>query len=434
MGPGPLLRIHGVISDSSDVDVYCLNVLDPGGFSATVVGAAGFDTQLFLFSLGGGCPVPPCPPAGTGVVHDDDTPPGGIFQSTITAAFVPGVGPYALAISAYDRDPVDPGGQPIWNAAPVNAEHAPDGPGAAGLCAGWTDSGESSGEYWILLSGCAAWDPSPQPGAWYEAGDAPDSVPGQTTDGTGAITNVFGELSDGTDVDVYCISVTDPGAFSATTSGGVETDTELSLFSPAGAGIAFDDDDPTAATLFSRLTGGFVPGAGSYHLAVSRFERSAAGLGGGRMWERIPVNVERAADGPGPPPLTGWTGSGAAGGYYGVRLTGAEFCNGTTAVPEAPPVARARLDVRPNPVTASSQIRYWLPESGPVRVRIFDIGGRLVRTLVSERQPSGEHSVSWDGRDRDGLRVPAGIYTVRMDSAAHFPPQSLVHRKIVVMN
>jgi flagellar hook assembly protein FlgD len=56
--------------------------------------------------------------------------------------------------------------------------------------------------------------------------------------------------------------------------------------------------------------------------------------------------------------------------------------------------------------------------AGPVRVQIFDIRGRLVRTLHDRTWiPAGYHPVPIDGRTGDGARMPSGIYLYRVESA-----------------
>ncbi|MCK5620424.1 MAG: T9SS type A sorting domain-containing protein, partial [Candidatus Krumholzibacteria bacterium] len=47
-------------------------------------------------------------------------------------------------------------------------------------------------------------------------------------------------------------------------------------------------------------------------------------------------------------------------------------------------------------------------------LEIFDVRGRHVRTLVAGRQPAGEMSVVWDGRDYRGVSVSTGVYFVRL--------------------
>jgi len=66
-----------------------------------------------------------------------------------------------------------------------------------------------------------------------------------------------------------------------------------------------------------------------------------------------------------------------------------------------------------NPFRGSSQIRYRLGEDTSVLLEVYDIRGRLVGTLVDGTETPGEHTVSWDGRDRSGRTVGSGIYYLR---------------------
>jgi len=76
-----------------------------------------------------------------------------------------------------------------------------------------------------------------------------------------------------------------------------------------------------------------------------------------------------------------------------------------------------RLDAPyPNPFNPSTTIRFELAGRSPVRVRIFDARGRMVRDLVDEEYPAGRHDVAWDGRDDRGGRVPSGIYFVHFEA------------------
>jgi hypothetical protein len=71
----------------------------------------------------------------------------------------------------------------------------------------------------------------------------------------------------------------------------------------------------------------------------------------------------------------------------------------------------------PNPLRASTTLRFTLPEAGPGRLEIFDIAGRLVRRLVDRPLPGGAHSVTWNRCDDTGNRVAAGVYMARIDAA-----------------
>jgi hypothetical protein len=69
----------------------------------------------------------------------------------------------------------------------------------------------------------------------------------------------------------------------------------------------------------------------------------------------------------------------------------------------------------PNPFNPRTLIRYDVPEGGGnVTIRIYDVGGRLVRTLVDALQSPGEKWVAWHGRDDRGAGVSTGVYFYRM--------------------
>ena len=74
----------------------------------------------------------------------------------------------------------------------------------------------------------------------------------------------------------------------------------------------------------------------------------------------------------------------------------------------------ALLSPRPNPFNPQTEIRYSMAAAGRVKMVIYDVRGRLVRTLVSEHQSAGLHSALWMGRDDRGSRVASGAYFLRM--------------------
>ncbi len=78
--------------------------------------------------------------------------------------------------------------------------------------------------------------------------------------------------------------------------------------------------------------------------------------------------------------------------------------------PEAPAHVLALSQNLPNPAGPRTGITYRLPRGGAVGLRIFDVDGRLVRTLVDGPQPAGVWNVVWDGRDHNARPVPSGVY------------------------
>jgi hypothetical protein len=68
----------------------------------------------------------------------------------------------------------------------------------------------------------------------------------------------------------------------------------------------------------------------------------------------------------------------------------------------------------PNPFNPETTISFFLPRETWIDLSIFDVRGKLVRTLKSERFPGGIHEVTWDGRDSEGTGVGSGLYFCRM--------------------
>jgi photosystem II stability/assembly factor-like uncharacterized protein len=70
----------------------------------------------------------------------------------------------------------------------------------------------------------------------------------------------------------------------------------------------------------------------------------------------------------------------------------------------------------PNPFNSSTRIDYYLPAAGDVMIKIFNVRGQLVRTLVSQTKASGHHSAVWDGRSDKGGMVSSGMYIYQIQS------------------
>lgn len=71
----------------------------------------------------------------------------------------------------------------------------------------------------------------------------------------------------------------------------------------------------------------------------------------------------------------------------------------------------------PNPFNSNTQIQYNLPQLANVNLRVFDILGREVATLVSgEMQSLGQHVVNWNGRNNAGIGVATGTYVYRIEA------------------
>ena len=80
----------------------------------------------------------------------------------------------------------------------------------------------------------------------------------------------------------------------------------------------------------------------------------------------------------------------------------------------------------PNPFRARTALRFALPRPAHARVRVFDVSGRLVSTLVDERLEAGRHESVWDGHDQAGNRVASGVYFVRMQAEGYGATRKVV--------
>jgi len=68
----------------------------------------------------------------------------------------------------------------------------------------------------------------------------------------------------------------------------------------------------------------------------------------------------------------------------------------------------------PNPFNPRTKISFVLPVAGEATLGIYDVDGRLVRTLAGGWLEAGERTVTWDGDDDRGGRVASGLYFCRL--------------------
>ncbi len=71
----------------------------------------------------------------------------------------------------------------------------------------------------------------------------------------------------------------------------------------------------------------------------------------------------------------------------------------------------------PNPFNPSTEIRFDLPQATHTELKVYNIRGQVVTTLVDEVVPAGVHQVSWNGKDSFGQAVASGVYVYSLRSA-----------------
>jgi hypothetical protein len=84
---------------------------------------------------------------------------------------------------------------------------------------------------------------------------------------------------------------------------------------------------------------------------------------------------------------------------------------------------------RPNPFQRDASIHFTTPRAGDVRLCVYDVGGRLVRTLVEQDLPAGWHEARWNGTDGRGTPVGNGVFFYRLE----FPGESSLQQRMVLL-
>jgi hypothetical protein len=80
----------------------------------------------------------------------------------------------------------------------------------------------------------------------------------------------------------------------------------------------------------------------------------------------------------------------------------------------------------PNPFNPLTTIRFEVPAHGRVSLRVYDVRGKLVRTLVDAAVDAGAQRVVWDGRDAAGVPAGSGVYFYRLDGAGQSRTRKMV--------
>ncbi|MCB9463231.1 MAG: VCBS repeat-containing protein [Candidatus Eisenbacteria bacterium] len=147
---------------------------------------------------------------------------------------------------------------------------------------------------------------------------------------------------------------------------------------------------------------------GSAQLDVYRFP-----AGGPRPWRRSDLGREDVGMPPPPADLT-WMGppfdasSGTASG------SGSGPRNDAPADPREELAKEMDRDL-PESIDPESTFRFLLTESGHIRLRVLDVRGRSVRTLLETSMPTGYYAVTWDGLRDDGKYAPTGVFYFELE-------------------
>jgi len=142
---------------------------------------------------------------------------------------------------------------------------------------------------------------------------------------------------------------------------------------------------------------------GQYRISSSAMVSGGGGAAGGLLSLLASVGLPAAGQ--------------VAGGAYALNAGfWAPQSSGPTGIddPASAPLPLAIHRADPNPTSGPSTIVYDLPAVQRLALSIYNVNGRLVRSLESKPSPPGRHTMTWDGKDEAGLTVPAGLYFVRL--------------------
>lgn len=80
----------------------------------------------------------------------------------------------------------------------------------------------------------------------------------------------------------------------------------------------------------------------------------------------------------------------------------------------------------PNPFNPTTTITFSIPERTAVRIVVYDLLGNRVRTLLDREQTAGKRQIVWDGTDRYGREVSAGIYLYRLRTPTYSATKKMI--------
>ena len=90
------------------------------------------------------------------------------------------------------------------------------------------------------------------------------------------------------------------------------------------------------------------------------------------------------------------------------------------------PIACGIIENRPNPFRAATDVFFQLTEPGSVCLRVYDVDGSLVATLLRRALPPGAYSTTWRAVDESGAMVGPGIYFVRIETGRFTDTKKMV--------
>ncbi len=83
----------------------------------------------------------------------------------------------------------------------------------------------------------------------------------------------------------------------------------------------------------------------------------------------------------------------------------------------------------PNPFNPSTVISYALPEHSVVTIKIYDMLGREVKTLINEEKNAGVHNITWNADNNYGSKIASGTYIYTIKAGKFFQAKKMIMLK-----
>lgn len=115
-------------------------------------------------------------------------------------------------------------------------------------------------------------------------------------------------------------------------------------------------------------------------------------------------------------------------GFWHTKTASAQVGTNARSTETGLPSRYALQQNYPNPFTATTTIRYELPEPTIVELTVLNILGQAVDVLFSGEQPAGRYTFLWDGNNTSGSNLSSGVYLYRISS-----PEFVQERRMVLL-
>lgn len=115
--------------------------------------------------------------------------------------------------------------------------------------------------------------------------------------------------------------------------------------------------------------------------------------------------------------------------YYAIQQLLENASTGIMTAPESSSSSFQLHHNHPNPFNSSTTIRYTVPKDSRVILKIYNLFGKEIKTLVDGDQTTGYQSVTWDGKDYLGNEVSSGAYLYRLQGDEHIGTKKMLYLK-----